>query len=633
MSDEIKHKCGIALIRLLKPLEYYQLKYGSWKYGLQKLYLLMEKQRNRGQDGAGLVSLKLDVPPGQKYFSRFRSSKSDAINDIFKDVYDTFKKSERKHPKSFPDANWAKNNLPFVAELYLGHLRYGTFGSNSNENLHPVMRQNNWKSRNLVVAGNFNLTNVDELFERLLDLGQSPKDFSDTVTILEKVGHFLDKENQVLFDSFKQKGYTNRDISEMIAEKINIAAILSEASKRWDGGYAIAGLIGHGDAFVMRDPWGIRPAFYYHDDEIAMVASERPVIQTVMNLKAAQIHELAPGSALIIKKNGAISREVIREPFEKKSCSFERIYFSRGSDRDIYAERKKLGKLLVPAILESIDGDTRNTVFSFIPNTAESAFYGMIAGIEDQMIKDKIALIKNCDGSMDEEELAEIISVRPRVEKVAIKDIKLRTFISQDKGRADLVNHVYDITYGTIKRGVDNLVIIDDSIVRGTTLRQSILKILDRLGPKRIVVVSSSPQIRYPDCYGIDMAKLSDFVAFQAAIALLKDHGKEHIINEVYKKSVAQRHEAKENIVNYVKDIYKPFTASQISDKIAVLLTDPDINAEVKIVYQSIENLHAACPNDLGDWYFTGDYPTPGGNKVVNTSFINYIEGINSRAY
>lgn len=633
MSDEIKHKCGIALIRLLKPLEYYQLKYGSWKYGLQKLYLLMEKQRNRGQDGAGLVSLKLDVPPGQKYFSRLRSSKSDAINDIFKDVYDTFKKSERKHPKSYVDANWAKNNLPFVAELYLGHLRYGTYGSNSSENLHPVMRQNNWKTRNLVVAGNFNLTNVDELFQRLLDLGQSPKDFSDTVTILEKVGHFLDKENQALFDSLKQKGYTNRDISEMIADKLNVASILSEASKSWDGGYAIAGLIGHGDAFVMRDPWGIRPAYYYHDEEIAIVASERPVIQTVMDLKVAQIHEVAPGSAIIIKKNGSISHEMIREPFERKSCSFERIYFSRGSDRDIYAERKKLGKLLVPAILESIDGDTKNTVFSFIPNTSESAFYGMIAGIEDQMIKDKIALIKNCDGSMDEDELAEIISVRPRVEKVAIKDIKLRTFISQDKGRADLVNHVYDITYGTIKRGVDNLVIIDDSIVRGTTLRQSILKILDRLGPKRIVVVSSSPQIRYPDCYGIDMARLSDFVAFQAAVALLKDHGKEHVINEVYKKSVAQRHEPKENIVNYVKDIYKPFTATQISAKIAELLTDPDINAEVKIVYQSIENLHVACPNDLGDWYFTGDYPTPGGNKVVNTSFINYIEGINSRAY
>jgi amidophosphoribosyltransferase len=633
MSDEIKHKCGIALIRLLKPLEYYQLKYGSWKYGLQKLYLLMEKQRNRGQDGAGLVSLKLDVPPGQKYFSRLRSSKSDAINDIFKDVYGNFKKAERKYKQSVDDAHWAKMNLPFAGELYLGHLRYGTFGSNSADNLHPVMRQNNWRSRNLVIAGNFNLTNVDELFQHLLELGQSPKDFSDTVTILEKVGHFLDKENQELFETFKSKGYSNRDISDMISEKISIGKILAGASKSWDGGYAIAGLVGHGDAFVMRDPWGIRPAFYYHDEEIAIVASERPVIQTVMNLKADQIHEIEPGKAIVIKKNGTILHEQIREPFERRSCSFERIYFSRGSDRSIYSERKKLGELLVPAIMDSIDCDTKNTVFSFIPNTAESAFYGMVAGVEDRMIRDKIEEIKSSNGSLDDEQLAEIISRRPRVEKVAIKDLKLRTFISQDKGRKDLVNHVYDITYGTIRRGVDNLVIIDDSIVRGTTLRESILKILDRLGPRRIVVVSSSPQIRYPDCYGIDMARLSDFIAFQAAIALLKDHGKAHVINEVYKKSVAQKHEPKEKIVNYVKDIYKPFTAEQISDKIAQLLTGPEIKAEVKIVYQSIEALHQAIPNDLGDWYFTGDYPTPGGNKVVNTSFINYIEGISSRAY
>jgi amidophosphoribosyltransferase len=633
MSDEINHKCGIALIRLLKPLEFYQLKYGSWKYGLQKLYLLMEKQRNRGQDGAGLVSLKLDVPPGKKYFSRLRSSKSDAINDIFKSVYSNFKKAERKHPRSTEDGSWAKSNLPFAAELYLGHLRYGTFGSNSSENLHPVMRQNNWKTRNLVIAGNFNLTNVDELFNRLLELGQSPKDFTDTVTILEKVGHFLDKENQRLFDDFKSKGYTNKDITELISDKLDVGRILTEASKSWDGGYAIAGMMGHGDAFVMRDPWGIRPAFYYHDDEIAIVASERPVIQTVMNLKADQIHELEPGKAIVIKKNGAILHPQIREPFEKRACSFERIYFSRGSDRSIYSERKKLGRLLVPPIMEAIDGDTQHTVFSFIPNTAESAFYGMVTGIEDHMISDKISRIRAYNGEIDDEELAAIISERPRVEKVAIKDIKLRTFISQDKGRKDLVNHVYDITYGTIKRGVDNLVIIDDSIVRGTTLRESIIKILDRLGPRRIVVVSSSPQIRYPDCYGIDMARLGDFIAFQAAIALLKEHGKEHVINEVYKKSVAQKHEPKENIINYVKDIYKPFTAEQISGKIAQLLTAPGISAEVKIVYQSIENLHEAIPNDLGDWYFTGDYPTPGGNKVVNTSFINYIEGINSRAY
>ncbi|MCF8346084.1 MAG: amidophosphoribosyltransferase [Bacteroidales bacterium] len=633
MSEEIKHKCGIALIRLLKPLEYYQLKYGSWKYGLEKLYLLMEKQRNRGQDGAGLVSVKLEVPAGQKYFSRLRSAKSDAINAVFKEIYGNFRKAERKYGDSVNDAHWARQHLPFVAELYLGHLRYGTYGSNSAENLHPVMRQNNWKSRNLVVAGNFNLTNVDELFEHLVELGQAPKDFSDTVTILEKVGHFLDRENQELFDTFKSRGYSNRVISEMIADQINIGKILAEASKSWDGGYAIAGLLGHGDAFVMRDPWGIRPAFYYHDEEIAIVASERPVIQTVMDLKADQIHELDPGKAIVIKKNGHIQMEQVREPFERKSCSFERIYFSRGSDRDIYRERKKLGELLVPAIVENLDGDLDNTVFSFIPNTAESAFYGMVAGVEARMTDDKINEIKAGNGTMDNDRLAEIILRRPRIEKVAIKDIKLRTFISQDKGRKDLVNHVYDITYGTIRRGVDNLVIIDDSIVRGTTLRESIIKILDRLGPKRIVVVSSSPQIRYPDCYGIDMAKLGDFIAFQAAIALLKEHGKEHVINEVYKKSVAQKHEPKEQIVNYVKDIYKPFTADQVSGKIAELLTTREVSAEVRIVYQSIEALHEAIPNDLGDWYFTGDYPTPGGNKVVNTSFINYIEGVNSRGY
>lgn len=633
MSEELRHKCGIALIRLLKPLEYYQLKYGSWKYGLQKLYLLMEKQRNRGQDGAGIVSLKFDVPAGMKYLHRYRSSDADGINDVFKKIYSSFRKAERKNPKSFDDTHWAKLNLPFVSELYLGHLRYGTYGSNSSENLHPVMRQNNWKTRNLVIAGNFNLTNVDELFDTLLDLGQFPKDFSDTVTILEKVGHYLDTENQRLFQDYKEKGYTNRDISELIADNMDVRQVLAGSSKRWDGGYAIAGMFGHGDAFVLRDPWGIRPAFYYHDDEIAIAASERPVIQTVMNLKADQVQEVPPGHAFIVKKKGKVSVEEVRKPFERKSCSFERIYFSRGSDRSIYRERKKLGKLLVPEIIEAVDGDLDHTVFSFIPNTAESAFYGMVSGIEDHMISQKIGEIRKSNGDLDDDTLVEIMSRRPRMEKVAIKDIKLRTFIAQDKGRSDLVNHVYDITYGTIRRGKDTLVIIDDSIVRGTTLRHSIIKILDRLGPKRIVVVSSSPQIRYPDCYGIDMAKLGDFIAFQAAIALLRDHGKEHVINEVYKKSIEQKHLPKEEIVNYVKDIYKPFTREQVSEKIAELLTEPEIHAEVKIVYQSIENLHEACPDDLGDWYFTGDYPTPGGNKVVNTSFINYIEGINRRAY
>jgi amidophosphoribosyltransferase len=633
MSEELKHKCGIALIRLLKPLEYYQLKYGSWQYGLHKLYLLMEKQRNRGQDGAGVVSLKFDVSAGKKYLHRQRSSKADGINDIFKKIHGSFRKAERKYHDCFEDAHWARQHLPFVSELYLGHLRYGTFGSNSAENLHPVMRENNWRTRNLVIAGNFNLTNVDELFNTLLDLGQFPKDYSDTVTILEKVGHFLDSENQRLFEDYKSKGYSNRDISELIAEHLDVRKILEGSSKRWDGGYAIAGMFGHGDAFVLRDPWGIRPAYYYHDEEVAIAASERPVIQTVMNLKADQVHEVPAGHAFIVKKNGKITIEQVREPFEKKSCSFERIYFSRGSDRSIYRERKKLGELLVPDILTAIDNDLDNTVFSFIPNTAESAFYGMVKGIEDQLSRDKIRQIKESNGDLDDNALVEILSRRPRVEKVAIKDIKLRTFISQDKGRSDLVNHVYDITYGTIRRGKDTLVIIDDSIVRGTTLRHSIIKILDRLGPKRIVVVSSSPQIRYPDCYGIDMAKLGDFVAFQAAIALLKDHGKEHVINEVYKRSVEQKHLPKEEVVNYVKEIYKPFTREQVSWKIAELLTEPDINAEVRIVYQSIENLHLACPDDLGDWYFTGDYPTPGGNKVVNTSFINYIEGINKRAY
>jgi len=633
MSDEIKHKCGIALVRLLKPLEYYQLKYGTWKYGLQKLYLLMEKQRNRGQDGAGLVSLKLDVPPGRKYFNRQRSADPSAINVVFQNIYGNFRKAEKLHKEAAKDASWAKSNLPFAAEVYLGHLRYGTFGSNNIDNLHPVMRQNNWRTRNLVIAGNFNLTNVDELFDTLVDLGQYPKDYSDTVTILEKVGHFLDKENQRLFDQYKAKGYSNQDITEKIGQDLDVRKILFDASKHWDGGYAIAGMMGHGDAFVMRDPWGIRPAYYYYDDEIAIVASERPVIQTVMNLKADQVTELPAGNAFIVKKSGKISIEEFMPPFPKTSCSFERIYFSRGSDRDIYQERKKLGELLVPKILEAVDFDIENTVFSFIPNTAESAFYGMVKGVEDYMIKQKKEMIRSLNGNYNEEELIRIISARPRVEKVAIKDIKLRTFITQDKGRDDLVNHVYDITYGTIRRGIDNLVIIDDSIVRGTTLKQSIIKILDRLGPKKIVVVSSSPQIRYPDCYGIDMAKLGDFIAFQAAVALLKETGKEHVINEVYLKTREQKYLPKEEVINFVKEIYRPFSPEQISDKIAQLIKDSSVKAEIKVVYQTIENLHVACPNDLGDWYFTGSYPTPGGNKVASTSYMNFIEGINSRAY
>jgi amidophosphoribosyltransferase len=633
MTDEVKHKCGIALIRLLKPLEYYQLKYGSWRYGLEKLYLLMEKQRNRGQDGAGLVSLKLDTPPGRKYFNRQRESGDSAINEIFKRVYTKYEEAEAKHPEAFNDPNWAKSNLPFVAESYLGHLRYGTFGSNNTANLHPVMRQNNWRTRSLVMAGNFNLTNVDELFDILVDLGQYPKEYSDTVTMLEKVGHFLDNENQRLFDQYKTEGYNNVDITHRIGDNLDVAKILGGASKRWDGGYTVAGMMGHGDVFAMRDPWGIRPAFYYHDEEVVIVTSERPAIQTAMHVDFDQVKELPPGHALVVKKNGELSIDRIREAEEKKSCSFERIYFSRGSDREIYRERKMLGELLVPDILKAIDHEVEDTVFSFIPNTAESAFYGMVKGVEDYMVQDKWAKLKAFNGNCSQDEVLQIMTERARIEKVAIKDMKLRTFISQDKGRKDMVSHVYDITYGTIRPGMDNLVVIDDSIVRGTTLKQSIIKILDRLGPKRIVVVSSSPQIRYPDCYGIDMAKLGDFTAFRAAIELLRENEMEHVINEVYKKCDMQKDLPKEEFVNYVKDIYKPFTPEQVSAKIAEMLTDPDVKAEVKIVYQGIDNLHKAVPDDLGDWYFTGDYPTPGGNKVASTSFLNYIHGVNTRAY
>ncbi len=633
MSDQIKHECGIALIRLLKPLEYYHAKYGTWMYGLNKLYLLMEKQHNRGQDGAGVVNVKLNTKPGTTYINRSKSMGEMPIKEVFDFIRGNISSLEKEHPERITDPVWAKENVPFAGELYLGHLRYGTFGGNSIDYVHPVMRQNNWKSRNLVLAGNFNLTNVDELFNVLVNLGQHPKDYSDTVTILENVGHFLDEENQALFNLFKSRGYSNKEISEKIEQNIDIQSILKESSKRWDGGYAIAGLIGHGDSFVMRDPSGIRPAFYYHDEEIVVVASERAVIQTVMNSRYEDVHEVKPGYALMIKKDGDVSQKLIREPLERKSCSFERIYFSRGSDLDIYKERKKLGELIVPKTIEAIDGDIDNTVFSYIPNTAETAFYGMVSELESYLNRKKIKQITENNGKLSNNELVAILDHRPRIEKIAIKDVKLRTFISQDEGRDDMVEHVYDITYGTVRRGKDNLVIIDDSIVRGTTLAKSILRILDRLGPKKIVVVSSSPQIRYPDCYGIDMAKLGDFIAFRATIELLKDTGRQNIINKVYKKSKAQQNLPKEEIVNYVKEIYEPFTPDEVSDKISKMLSNGNINAEVKIVYQSIENLHEACPNDRGDWYFTGNYPTPGGNKVVNTSFINYIEGRKGRAY
>ena len=633
MSDQIKHECGIALIRLLKPLEYYHAKYGTWMYGLNKLYLLMEKQHNRGQDGAGVVSVKLNTKPGTTYIDRSKSMGETPIKEVFDFIRGNIRTIEKEHRERITDPVWAKENVPFAGELYLGHLRYGTFGGNSIDYVHPVMRQNNWKSRNLVLAGNFNLTNVDELFNILINLGQHPKDYSDTVTILENVGHFLDEENQALFNLFKSRGYSNKEISEKIEQNIDIQSILKESSKKWDGGYAIAGLIGHGDSFVMRDPSGIRPAFYYKDDEIVVVASERAVIQTVMNVPYEEVHEVNPGYALIVKKAGEVSQKMIREPLERRSCSFERIYFSRGSDLDIYKERKKLGELIVPKIIEAIDGDIDNTVFSYIPNTAETAFYGMVAELESYLNRKKLKQLSENNRKLSDEELFSILDHRPRVEKIAIKDVKLRTFISQDEGRDDMVEHVYDITYGTVRRGVDNLVIIDDSIVRGTTLAKSILRILDRLGPKKIVVVSSSPQIRYPDCYGIDMAKLGDFIAFRAAIELLKETGRQDIINKVYKKSKAQENLPKEEIVNYVKEIYEPFTPDEISDKISKMLSNGNIKAEVKIVYQSIENLHEACPNDRGDWYFTGNYPTPGGNKVVNKSFINFVEGKKGRAY
>lgn len=632
MSELIKHECGIALIRLRKPLEYYKEKYGTWQYGLNKLYLLMEKQHNRGQDGAGIVNLKIELKPGQDYISRHRSIEENPIKNIFEKVAKGIKKAEKNKPDG-ADISWIYENVPFSGEVYLGHLRYGTFGRNSINFVHPVMRQNNWKSRTLVMAGNFNLTNTDELFERLISLGQHPKAYTDTVTVLEKVGHFLDEENQLHFRQYKNSGYSNRDISPLIEENLDVQKVLENASKDWDGGYTIAGMFGHGDAFVMRDPSGIRPAYYYYDDEIVVVASERPVIQTVMNVKASSVNEIKPGDALIIKKDGSVSNKMIRVPQKRRSCSFERIYFSRGSDKDIYQERKMLGSLLSPAILKSINYDIENTVFSYIPNTAETAFYGLVQGVRQYCMDWKIKELRERNGSITNEEMEAVLSVEPRIEKLAIKDVKLRTFIADDASRDDLVAHVYDVTYGIIRENTDTMVIIDDSIVRGTTLKKSILKILDRLNPKKIIVVSSAPQIRYPDCYGIDMAELDKFIAFNATIELLKDTNQQKVIDEVYRKCKEQENLPKEEIVNYVKEIYRQFKPQEISDKIAEMLKPDDCKAEVEIIYQTIENLHLACPNDTGDWYFTGDYPTPGGNKVVNTSFINYVERRGGRAY
>ena len=629
MSDQIKHECGIAMIRLLKPLEFYREKYGTSFYGLNKMYLLMEKQHNRGQDGAGLANIKLDVEPGARYISRYRSNSNKPIQDIFDHVHGRFEELTGGDADKLANPQWLKENAPFSGELFLGHLRYGTYGGNSIEACHPFLRQNNWMTRNLVVAGNFNMTNVDEQFNLLIDLGQHPKKKADTVTVLEKIGHFLDEENEVLFQKYKRLGYPNREITKMISKNINVRNILLRSAHDFDGGYAMCGLIGNGDAFVLRDPNGIRPAFYYQDDEIVVVASERPVIQTAFDLKVDQVKEITPGHGLIIKKDGAVSMDMIREPGEKLSCSFERIYFSRGSDKDIYQERKTLGKLVVPRILKAIDADLDNTVFSFIPNTAEVSFYGMAQGLEEFHSERKITEIARIKD--DEEGLRKLLNERVRIEKVAIKDAKLRTFITQDSDRDELVAHVYDITYGTIRRGKDNLVVIDDSIVRGTTLKHSILKILDRLGPKKIVVVSSAPQIRYPDCYGIDMSLLQDFIVFQAALALLKETGKECILKEVYDLCVADKD--KVNPINHVQKVYAPFTDDQLSAKCAELLKPADLNADLEIIFQSIDALHEACPNHRGDWYFSGNYPTNGGNRVVNKAFMNFYAGKRERAY
>ncbi|MBK5196336.1 MAG: amidophosphoribosyltransferase [Proteiniphilum sp.] len=625
MTDIIKHECGIAVIRLLKPLDYYYQKYGSWQYGLDKLYLLMEKQHNRGQEGAGLGAVKLEASPGNEYIFRERAVGSGAIADIFSRVHSSFRQFTGEQLK---DIDFVKQSVPFASELFIGHLRYSTTGKSGLTYVHPLLRRNNWASRSLALAGNFNMTNVDEMFGQLIEEGQHPREFADTFVMLESIGHYLDREVQYQYDHLQNSNLSGQQLSHQIEEKLDIPFLLKRASKIWDGGYALCGLIGSGDAFALRDPWGIRSAFYYYDDEVAVVASERPVIQTAFNLKKEEVHELQPGEAFVVKRDGSITLHQIQEKKEKITpCSFERIYFSRGSDYDIYRERKKLGELLVPKIIETIDDDFDNTVFSFIPNTAEVAYYGMQQGLEDHFNHKKAQTILEKRDSLSKEEIDAILSKRVRSEKVAIKDIKLRTFIAQGNTRNDLAAHVYDVTYGSLRRDVDNLVIIDDSIVRGTTLKQSIIKILDRLDPKKIVIVSSSPQIRYPDCYGIDMSRMSEFIAFKAAIELLKERGMQHIIEETYKKSVAQKNKRKEEIINHVKEIYAPFTDEEVSLKIAQMLTSKDIKAEVQIVFQSIEDLHKACPNNNGDWYFSGNYPTPGGNRLVNSAFINYIEG------
>lgn len=632
MSDAIKHECGIALLQLKKPLSFYKEKYGSTFYGINKMYLLMEKQHNRGQDGAGFASIKFDMSPGQRYISRVRSADQQPIQKIFKTINTRIQKEIDEDPTIASKPEELKAKVPYLGELMLGHVRYGTFGKNNIESVHPFLRQNNWMHRNLIVAGNFNLTNVNELFDNLVDLGQHPKEKADTITVMEKIGHFLDDAVAKIYKNLRKEGYTKKEASPLIAERLKLSKILRKASKNWDGGYAMAGLLGHGDSFVLRDPVGIRPVYYYSDDEIVVVASERPVIQTVFNVAYDQVQELEPGHALITKKVGGTSIKQIIEPQEKRACSFERIYFSRGGDAEIYQERKDLGKALFPLVHKAIGGDLENTVFSFIPNTAETSFYGLIGAVQDHVRKTLHEELFKSD-QPDSKALAKLLALKPRIEKIAIKDAKLRTFITEDSDRDDLVAHVYDITYGVVKAS-DNLVIIDDSIVRGTTLQKSILRMLDRLGPKKIVVVSSAPQIRYPDCYGIDMAKLEEFIAFRAALSLLQDDGiYDEVIQSVYKKCKTSAENKEPSPPNYVKEIYAPYTNEQISNKISSLLKNDHIKAEVEVIFQTVEGLHESCPKNLGDWYFTGNYPTAGGCRVVNRAFINFVEKNNKRAY
>ncbi len=632
MSDAIKHECGLAMIRLLKPLDYYHKKYGTALYGLNKMNLLLQKQRNRGQDGAGLVTIKLDSEPGTRYISRKRSNSPQYLKDLFEGVFAHFQDIT---PEQLNDPAWLKANKPYTGELLLGHLRYGTHGVNTIETVHPFLRQNNWITRNLVLAGNFNLTNVDELFGELLDLGQYPKEKSDTVTVMEKIGHFLDDEVQRLFNWFKPEGYSIQEINKLIAEHLDVQRLLQRSCRKFDGGYVMAGLIGHGDAFVLRDPGGIRPAFYYADDEIVVVASERPAIQTSLNIRYFQVKELKPGHALIIKKNGTVTEELCKEPTTTTPCSFERIYFSRGTDRDIYLERKRLGELLADKIMKAINYDIENTIFSFIPNTAEVAFFGMVKGLEAKLndIKSQRILELSQKNELTDEALQKIMNLSIRAEKLAVKDEKLRTFIADDASRGQMVAHVYDVTYGIVKNEVDTLVLIDDSIVRGTTLKDSIIYILSTLKPKKIIIVSSAPQIRYPDCYGIDMSKMKEFVAFRALVALLHEDGKAHLMDEVYQKCLEQENLPIEEVTNQVKALYAHYTDEQISAKISTLVTPENITPEVQVIYQSIEDLHQACPNHHGDWYFSGDYPTPGGMRVVNRAYMNYMKNSDERAY